>query len=81
MYISDSTYGGPGDLTQKASLTQEDLQFYLSLKSRRPTYLSRLAVSILGKSLLLSMLFFISYLLTLSWFLKLLMLLLPIGIE
>ena len=35
MYISISTYAGPGGLTQKDSLTHEELQFYLSLTPRR----------------------------------------------
>ena len=35
MYISDSTYAGPGDLTQKDSPTHEDLQFYLPLTPHR----------------------------------------------
>ena len=35
MYIFDSTYAGPGGLTQRDSLTHEDLQFYLPLTLRR----------------------------------------------
>ena len=46
-----------------------------------PIYLSCLNDTFLGKFLWLSTLLFISYLLTLSWFLKLLRLLIPTGIE
>ena len=35
MYIFNSTYAGPGGLTQKDSLTHEDLHFYLFLPPRR----------------------------------------------
>ena len=35
MYISDSTYDGPGGLNPKDSITHEDLQFYLCLTPLR----------------------------------------------